>query len=405
MLKPAMVMLLSRHPYAERSGRASVLRQRIEQARSRFDVTLIIFGHAAGGERDRGLIIASMADPAALALNGFRLPNLPLQTWLYYSVHNRALVERVCSDVNAAAVYVDMLRLAPLTEGLPSRIARVVDYDDLLSARYAQAAGENYQVMGFLAERVGPLSRLARMLAKPLLRIEASRCADYEKIWLKRANLALFTSPVEAARIKEPGANIVAAPPLVPWLGGERRVPGEKLIFLGNMHYAENVLMLRALAQAVETLEARAEAPSDLMIDVVGDAPTGLERQFKSERFRFQGRLDELTSLAGAGLFLAPVVSGSGVKLKVLDGLALGCPVVATPKACEGLDVRPNRDLIVAPDSLGVLRTAIVLRDRTSLKAKLAARGRAYVEQHHAPRRGEVIADAMSAAVRAHETL
>ena len=134
-------------------------------------------------------------------------------------------------------------------------------------------------------------------------------------------------------------------------------------------------------------------------IEVLGDHPDDLPSQFDASRFRFIGRIPDLAALAGAGVFLAPVTSGSGVKLKVLDGMALGCPVVGTPKACEGLSVRANRDLLVAADPVGVLRAALDLRDRTALKAMLAQRARVYLETNHAPAIGERVADAMMAAV------
>ncbi|MFO1017860.1 MAG: glycosyltransferase [Hyphomonadaceae bacterium] len=394
MAKSPLLMLLSRHPYAEQSGRAVMLRQRIEQARLQFEPRLVVVGAPAGDARDEGLDFLPMPWPPAIALNAARLWNLPLQTWLYYSGDLRARVAELVEESGATAVYVDMLRLAPLASRLPARTSLIVDYDDLLSERYRQAAGQNYEVMGFLARRVGPLAGIARAFARPILRAEAERCAAYEQEMLRRANLVLFTSPREAAAIAQPGAHVMSAPPLIA-THANTPAPGRRLIFLGNMRYGENVVMLRALAGAAVQLTL----PDDAFIEVVGDHPDELPSQFDAARFRFTGRIPDLASLAGAGVFLAPVTSGSGVKLKVLDGMALGCPVVGTPKACEGLSVRANRDLLVAADPVGVLRAALQLRDRTALKAMLAQRGRAYLETNHAPAIGERVADAMMAAV------
>ena len=398
MSKPALLMLLSRHPYAEQSGRATMLRQRIEQARLKFDPHIVVLGARAGDARDEGLHFLAMPGPVSIALNAARMSRRPLQTWLYYSAALRAEVTRRVQEIGAAGVYVDMLRLAPLAEALPPQVALIVDYDDLLSERYAMAAGQDYEVMGFLARRVGAMAGAARWFAAPLLEAEGERCAVYEREMLGRAELVLFTSPREAERVAHMGAQVLAAPPLAAALK-DTPAPGRRLIFLGNMLYGENALMLRALADAAAALGEAGALPDDAVIEVVGAHAPDFPAAFDAARFRFLGRVDDLSALAGAGVFLAPVMGGSGVKLKVLDGMALGCPVVGTAKACEGLAVRPNRELVVASDAAGVLRTALELRDRTVLKAMLARRASAYLERNHAPAVGERVADAMMSAV------
>ena len=404
MAKPSLLMLLSRHPVAERSGRAVMLRQRIEQAKLRFEPTLVVFGSPVGDARDEGLQFVPMASPASIGLNAFRLSSLPLQAWLYFSECARARIESLRSSCKASAVYVDMLRLAPLVTPTPEGVSLIVDFDDLLSQRYA-AAGSGYEVMGFLSAKFGPFAGIARAFSAPLLRAEAIRCARYEQVLLARADLSLFTSPKEAARARL-GKNVRAAPPLaapkvdLPW----QTTPGERLIFLGNLHYAENLRMLRLLADAMAALERDGAAPGDAVIEVVGDHLPDLPQAFDPKRFRFRGHVANLNELAGAGIFLAPVVGGSGVKVKILDGMALGCPVVATPMACEGLDVRANRDLLVASSARDVLTCAVALRARPRLRQMLSQRALRYLQRVHAPEVGVRIADAMAATL-SQETL
>ncbi|MBC7767586.1 MAG: hypothetical protein H7124_02235, partial [Phycisphaerales bacterium] len=177
MSKPVLLMLLTRHPYAENSGRASMLRQRIEQARLRFEPRIVVFGAPAHDASDNGLEFLPLAAPASIALNAVRLSRLPLQSWLYHSAAARARVAQVAAEANAAAIYVDMLRLAPLAADANPNLARIIDYDDLLSVRYEQAAAKDYEVMGFLTRRVGPLAGVARAFARPLLQAESRRCA------------------------------------------------------------------------------------------------------------------------------------------------------------------------------------------------------------------------------------
>ncbi len=395
MTKPVLLMLLSRHPYAQKSGRGFMLRQRIEQAQRRFETRLIVVGHPAGEARDEGIVFLPLANPFQVALNAASAPSAPMQTWLFHSASARARVAAMAAD--AAAIYIDMLRLAPLVQDAPPRVTRVIDYDDLLSERYRLAAGADYDVMGFLAQRMGPLRSVARAFSNPLLKAESARCAASERAMADVADLIVFTSPREAEKFA--ARHVMAAPPTRAPLAASP-APGRRLIFLGNMQYAENVVMLRALADAVRASRAEGTWPADAMIEAVGDHPEDLPSQFDAGSFRFPGRVDELETLAGAGVFLAPVTSGSGVKIKVLDGMALGCPVVATPKALEGLDARANRDLLVAKTPAAVLRVALALRDKPRLKQMLAGRGRAYLKRAHSDAIGDALCDAIEAAIR-----
>lgn len=398
--KPVLLMLLSRHPYAEMSGRGFMIRQRIAQARARFDVRLLAFGPPAGDASDEGITFLNMAAPPAVALNALRLASLPLQTWLYYRAATRRYIEELARETKAAAVYVDMLRLAPLAQRLPRHVALIVDFDDLLSVRYKRANARGYDVLGFLSRRFGPFAGVARALAAPLLWTEARRSARYEAEMLERADLALFTSPREAkAMIGRAPTPVLAAPPTLAPYAPLAPAPGNRLIFLGNMHYAENIAMLRALRDAAASLTDRGEWPAGVMIEAIGDHAPDLPKRFLAAPIQFLGRVEDLAALAGAGVFLAPVTSGSGVKLKMLDGMALSCPIVATPKACEGLGVSANRDVLVARDVETLLRAALKLRERPMLKAMLARRARVYLERAHAPETGVAVSDAMEAAV------
>jgi glycosyltransferase involved in cell wall biosynthesis len=273
----------------------------------------------------------------------------------------------------------------------------VIDYDDLLSERYRLAAGADYDVMGFLGQRMGVMRGVARAFSKPLLRAESVRCAAYERKMADAADLVVFTSPREAEALA--ARHVMAAPPMRAPLR-ETPAPGRRLIFLGNMRYAENVTMLRELAEAVHALRAEGAWPADAVIEAVGDHPAKLPAELGPQSFRFTGRIAELEILAGAGVFLAPVTTGSGVKIKVLDGMALGCPVVATPKALEGLSARANRDLIVAPTPKQVLSAALALRDKPRLKRMLADRARTYLERAHSDAIGDALCDAIEAAIR-----
>lgn len=80
--------------------------------------------------------------------------------------------------------------------------------------------------------------------------------------------------------------------------------------------------------------------------------------------------------IKGCDICVAPIFSGSGTRLKILEYLASGKPVVATSKAVEGLNVCPGKDLLIAnsPDEF-TEKIKILLKNR-SLREKISRNGR-----------------------------
>jgi glycosyltransferase involved in cell wall biosynthesis len=109
---------------------------------------------------------------------------------------------------------------------------------------------------------------------------------------------------------------------------------------------------------------------------------------------------DVLPHLEEAALLAVALESGGGTRLKILEALAAGLPVVSTPVGAEGLDLVAGEHLVIAERA--VLADAItrVLADR-SAGATMARNGRALVRRlYDWSAIGAEAAEALSAAVR-----
>ena len=84
-----------------------------------------------------------------------------------------------------------------------------------------------------------------------------------------------------------------------------------------------------------------------------------------------------------ASVFVAPILLGGGIIVKILDALAAGTPVVTTSYGNEGICAVPGRDLLVA-DSPAEFAAAVlrVLREK-ELADALSANGREFVQKHY----------------------
>jgi glycosyltransferase involved in cell wall biosynthesis len=77
---------------------------------------------------------------------------------------------------------------------------------------------------------------------------------------------------------------------------------------------------------------------------------------------------------------VVPLRLGGGTRLKILESLALGTPVVATSKGVEGLDLVPERDILIADTPADFAASVLRLLQDASLREALSHNGRRTVE-------------------------
>jgi polysaccharide biosynthesis protein PslH len=85
--------------------------------------------------------------------------------------------------------------------------------------------------------------------------------------------------------------------------------------------------------------------------------------------------------VAACGIAVAPIFSGSGTRLKILEAMAAGVPVVATEKAAEGLSLRHGEDVLFAHSELDFVNCVMELLYSESLRARLREAGRRKVRE------------------------
>jgi glycosyltransferase involved in cell wall biosynthesis len=94
------------------------------------------------------------------------------------------------------------------------------------------------------------------------------------------------------------------------------------------------------------------------------------------------GFVDQIQPLiARAWISLAPIRIGGGTRLKILEAMALGTPVVATSKGAEGLNVENDVHLLIADTAEAFAEAVIRLLQNPGLRQRLAANARQIVRE------------------------
>jgi glycosyltransferase involved in cell wall biosynthesis len=139
-----------------------------------------------------------------------------------------------------------------------------------------------------------------------------------------------------------------AAPPLADDDPLRPTAPGARLLFfMGKLDYQPNAEALRLLATVIlPELERR--APGRFRLAVCG-GPAPATSPHPSMTFAGYVPTERLHALMGAAFAcVSPIQSGSGTRLKIIEYMAAGKPVVSTPKGAEGIECGDGTDLILA---------------------------------------------------------
>jgi polysaccharide biosynthesis protein PslH len=159
------------------------------------------------------------------------------------------------------------------------------------------------------------------------------------------------------------------------------RTAAAGLLFVGALDYPPNV---DAACTLCRTILPRIRARHPLCTcAVVGRAPV--------ERVRRLAELPGVTVAgdvpdvrpyyAAASVAVAPLRSGGGTRVKILEAMALGIPVVSTTVGCEGLDVRNETHLLVADGPAAFAEQVCRLLEQPALRERLSTAGRRRVEE------------------------
>ncbi len=154
------------------------------------------------------------------------------------------------------------------------------------------------------------------------------------------------------------------------------------IVFTGTMDYKPNIDAVTWFAREILPLVRRAAGHARFRI--VGAKPAAAVQALAAlDSVEVTGTVSDVRPHLGqAEAVVAPLRIARGIQNKVLEGMAMARPVIATPEALDGITARPGEDLLVARDTAGfATQVAAVLEGKAP--GTLGANARAAVIAHH----------------------
>lgn len=201
-------------------------------------------------------------------------------------------------------------------------------------------------------EYYGARADAASGLTSRLLRLEDRRWERHDRRWLHRFDALVTMSEDDRATV----ASMTDTPAVIVANGVDTGaltpspLPGTPTaLFTGTLDYPPNAEGLRWLLREVWPL-VRVQRPDAELLVVGRGGPEDLISA-PGDGVTIAGFVPEMQPwFDRAQVVLVPILSGGGTRLKVLDGLASGRPLVSTTAGAAGVSVQDGETILIADD-------------------------------------------------------
>lgn len=284
-------------------------------------------------------------------------------------------IERQRYDI----AFIEHFWCAPYVEQVAPHASRVIlDLHNVESALYGSLADSERWPKSLA---LGRFARAARRM---------------ESRWIPRFSSVLAASKEDAARVRgiAPQAEIHVYPNAIPAVPQPQASEENVVVFSGNLEYEPNIAAVRFFRSQVWPLLG--ERWPELRWRLVGRNPQAVERYVRGDaRIELTGPVvDAVAELAKARVVVAPLLAGSGTRIKILEAWAAGRAVVSTTLGAEGLHARDGEHLLLADTAQSFAAAVSGLIGLPDQRLRLGAAGRALLDREFTwPRAWEALAE------------
>jgi polysaccharide biosynthesis protein PslH len=231
---------------------------------------------------------------------------------------------------------------------------------------------------------------LARSERNPLRRLALRRVAstlrDFEIRHLDLPDAIVPISNADRSDYERLGCTrAMHVAPCAVALGGHTNDTPEPFTvgFIGSLDFRPNQ---EAVAWILDEMWPRVRAVvAEARLSITGSAaPKSLRERAFPPGARLTGFVDDAEAfLRKSSVVIAPLFAGGGMRIKVLEALAVGRPVVATSLGAGGIDVEDGRNIVLAEDAESFAASVIRLLRDPDLAERIGSEARAMVAERY----------------------
>ncbi|HUN07083.1 MAG TPA: glycosyltransferase [Aggregatilineales bacterium] len=284
----------------------------------------------------------------------------------------RAALAELAATSQFDIVHADQLNMGQYALPFPSG-RKVLDLHNALWVLYKRMSEAQAftNPMKYLLMRDWPL----------LKRYEAEMCRRFDAVTAvsEEDKAALIEAGAPSAMTVIPIAVDLDSQPYI-----ERQPKGPHIIHIGTMYWPANINAINWFLDAIYPL-IKARLP-EVRCTLIGARPPEsiIERAKADPSLTVTGYVDDpLPYLQDASMMIVPLKAGGGMRVKILNALAQGIPMVTTTVGCEGIAVTPDKDILIADEPAAFAEASLRLLTDADLNQRISQNGRDMVMRRY----------------------
>jgi glycosyltransferase involved in cell wall biosynthesis len=330
--------------------------------------------------------------PRSTLRDGYHLARSLLtgQSFIIARDWNRTMAEKVRALVQAAAtdaapydaIHADQLWMAPY-----AHLAQAAQ-----TAKRASTVLDQHNAVFMIPERLAgegsnPLKRLLlQREARKLAHDEVATCARFDHVvWVTQEDYQAVQ-----AQAKRRG-HTVPCDDIIPICGDSAQQPAiqrsataHRVTFIGGLHYPPNAQGICWFAEHVFP-HVLQQAPQAVLTVIGKQPPPALQRLgLPPQNLEITGFVEQVEPyLVETAAFVAPLLAGGGMRVKIIDGWRWGMPVISTTIGAEGIATRPGENILIADTPTALAAQTVAVLQHPAQANALAGAGRHWFEAHY----------------------
>ncbi len=302
------------------------------------------------------------------------LARRPLATHLFFWEELADKIRRIAETWRVDILQIEHSLLAPYVEAFPPGlpVKKVLSLHDVGFVQYRR----------YLQMRIGAAQRVLSLM----------KWAAFARRWAvryaERFDHCVVVSPEEQALLRktnprlrvslvENGVDTQLCQPL------DEAPSGNLLLFVGSLMYPPNVDAVLFFCDSILP-RIRRDVPDAKLLVVGHHAPSRVQKLAAREDVIVTGQVPDVRPYyQRAKLSVIPLRAGGGTRIKILEAMAYGRPVISTSLGCEGLDVVSGEHLLVADTPAAFSERVVEALKDKGLRERLSRTARALVESRY----------------------
>ncbi|MCA0455269.1 MAG: glycosyltransferase family 4 protein [Chloroflexi bacterium] len=306
--------------------------------------------------------------PGALKATLGYLSRWPRSLVDVYSTEMEVLVKRVCASGSVDVIIASQFQTMRYFDAVPYIPAILEEIETtIFHNQVQQASGQASRLRAQMT-----LTKFESVLRQFLERGVAFTVVSEAE----RHNIERFAPPQADIRVVPNGVDTQANQPNP----AVQRQP-QRLIYTGAVTYAPNHEAVRFFIKEVWPL-VRAAYPQAEFRVTGGTGDVDVKELASAAGVTFTGYLPSVAEAVQASTaMVVPLRSGGGTRLKILEAMALGTPVISTRKGAEGISIHDGQDILLADTPEQMAAAVRRVFTEADLHARLAKNARTLAQQ------------------------